>query len=210
MSDKIKSYKLSPQLKAEIGQARRRIEREFPISIDFSFFKRIKLPWKTIGGIALAFVIIIAAYVGIKKTYEVVVEKQRQNQLAREEEYRQRLESIKTEVASKGTDAYSYVLLSQEYLKQGDGDRAIAAAEIAVERDSKWRDGYVNLGQIYLSTDRFGEARISFEKALAIDPTCGRCHYLQSLVYAELKNPEAAKQEFAKAKQFGFESEIGG
>jgi len=210
MAEKIKSYKLSPQLKAEIGQARRRIDREFPIRVDLSFLKRIKVPWKMVGGIVLTFVVVIAAYIGIEKAYAVVVERQKQLQVAREQEYRERLESIKVEVASKATDAYSLVLLSQEYLKQGDAERAIAAAEIAVQYDSKWRDGYVNLGQIYLSTDRFEDSKTSFEEALAIDPTYGRCHYLLSLVYSELKNPEAAKQEFAKAKEFGFETEIGG
>jgi len=207
VADRIKSYKLSPQLRAEIGSARHDKPK---IKIDFSAIWRVRLPWKTIlAGIAV-FAIIIGCYTGAKKGYEVMAEKSRQAQIARQKEYDNHLAQIRSEVAAKATDAYSFATLSQEYLKGGDAERAQAAAELAVEKDGKWRDGYVNLGQIYLSVNQFEKAKTSFEKALEFDPTNGEIHYFLSLTYQELRDNEAAKREFAKAKEFGFNSEIGG
>lgn len=207
MADRIKSYKLSPQLRAEIGSARHSEPR---ISIDWSAIWRVRLPWKTIGVIAGVFVIVIAGYMGVEKGYGAIAEGSRRAQAEREQEYSVHLAQIKSEVAAKATDAYSYAVLSQAYLKNNDAERAQAAAELATGSDSKWRDGYVNLGQIYLSTNQFEKAKGSFDKALELDPTNGEIHYFLSLTYQELRNNEAAKQEFAKAKEFGFNSEIGG
>jgi len=211
MADRIKSYKLSPQLRAELGQgARLRKKPSFNFTVDFSSLSKIKLPWKTIGIVSIFFILVIMGYVGVRESYEYLAEKSRLAQIAQEQAYAKRLEEIKKEVRAKATDAYSYILLSQDYLKQGDAERALAAAEIGAETDPKWRDGQLNLGQIYLSTSQFEKAKVAFEKALEIDPTYGQTHYFLSLTYQELRKPDLAKQEFAKAKEFGFNTDIGG
>lgn len=207
MADRIKSYKLSPQLRAEIGSAKRFEPR---LNIDFSAILRIRLPWRAIGSVAAVFVLIIAGYIGVKKGYEAIAERSRQAQATREQEYKAHLAQIKSEVAARATDAYSYAVLGQEYLKNNDVERAQAAAELATDRDPKWRDAYVNLGQIYLSSNQFEKARDTFKKALELDPTNGEIHYFLSLTYQELRNSEAAKQEFTRAKELGFNSDIGG
>jgi|GEM_PF-2053508 len=210
-NDKIKSYKLSPQLKAELHFTSRRNRRS---GFDFELVRNkidlSKLPWKAIGMTVLVFAIVISGYLGIKRGYDYFAQKNAQADLARQQEYQNHLQTVKDEVAKSGTDAYSFVQLSQQYIKSGDGERAEAAGELAVEKDSTWRDAYINLGQIYLSTNKFEQAKTALEDALKRDPVYGETHYLLSLAYQELKQDSKSKDEFAKAKQFGFESEIGG
>ena len=169
-----------------------------------------KVPFKGIGLVVGVFALVVLSYMGVKSVYEYTAKK---NEVARQDQiqtYEQRLAGIKTEVAVKGTDAASFVTLSQQYLTSKDVDRAEVAASLAVEKDPAWRDGFLNQGHVLLVANKFDEAKTAFEKALTIDPLCGQAHYLLSLAYSELKNTDLAKQEFAKAKTFGFETEIGG
>lgn len=209
-NDKISSYKLSPQLRTELHFTSRRNRHSF----DFEMLKKqlnfSKLPWKAIGLTIFVFAVVISAYLGIKKGYDYVAQKNYQANLARQSEYQNHLKIVEGEIAKLGTDAYSFVQLSQNYVKSGDGERAEAAAQIAVAKDPAWRDAYVNLGQVYLATNKFDQAKTALEGALKRDPVYGETHYLLSLVYQELKDDGKSKDEFAKAKQFGFESEIGG
>lgn len=202
---KIKSYKLSPQLRAEIGYTRRQQKPSVNINFDFS-----KVPFKSIAILIVVFLAFLGCYAGIKKTYEHIAWKAEQERIAQEKEYQDRLISIKSEVSSSITDAVVAVSKSQEYIKSGDGERAEVAAEIAVEKDPQWRDGYLNLGQIYMSLNKFDKAETTLKTALSKDPICGRTHYLLSLVYQERGNTDGAKLELAKAKNLGFETEIGG
>lgn len=208
MNDNLKSYKLSPQLRAELNFSKQKSDPAKPPKIPKIPWK--KIPWKRVGIILAAFAMIVLAYGGVKKTYEYASAKSQEKQRAELATYQNHLQQIKDEVASQGTDAYSYAQLSQQFLKAKDADRAEAAAEVAVEKEPNWRDGYLNLGQVYLSVNKFEEAKTAFEKAVEIDPVYGEAHYYLSLAYQELRNTEAAKQEFAKAKKFGFETDFGG
>ena len=210
MADPIKSYKLSPQLKAELHFSSRRDRHGFDFELVKKQLNFKKLPWKAIWLTVFVFAIVISGYIGVKKGYDYVAQKNLKADLARQEEYQKHLKELKGEVAKLGTDSYSFVQLSQTYIKSGDGERAEAAAELAVEKDKLWRDAYVNLGQVYLATNKFDQAKTSLENALKRDPVYGETHYLLSLVYQELNDEGKSKDEFAKAKQFGFESEIGG
>jgi len=209
-NDKISSYKLSPQLRTELHFTSRRNRHSF----DFELVKKQlnfgKLPWKAILLTVFVCALVISGYLGIKKGYDYVAEKNYQANLAREQEYQNHLKTVEVEVAKLGTDAYSFVALSQNYVKSGDGERAEAAAQVAIQKDPLWRDAYVNLGQVYLATNKFDQAKTALENALKKDPVYGQTHYLLSLVYQELNDEGKSKDEFAKAKQFGFESEIGG
>jgi len=202
----IKSYRLSAQLKAELNFKHRTVRNPFR-NIHFSFSK---IPFKTIGILAGIFVLVTLSYMGVKNVYEVQSKKIVASRQAQAQTYEQHLSQIKAEVALKGTDAQSFVELSENYLKDKDVERAEQAAKLAVEKDPLWRDAYINQGHIYLVINKFEEAKISFEKALLIDPLCGQAHYFLSLAYQELKNTDAAKKEFAKAQEFGFQAEIGG
>jgi tetratricopeptide (TPR) repeat protein len=204
----IKSYKLSPQLRSELNFSKQKSRLARPPKIPKIPWG--KIPWKRVGIILAAFAVIIGAYVGVKKTYEYTLARSQEKQKAELQAYQNHLQQIKDEVASQGTDAYSYAELSQKFLKAKDAERAEAAAEIAVQKEPNWRDGYLNLGQVYLSINKFEEAKKAFEKAIEIDPISGTAHYYLSLAYQELRNSEAAKQEFAKAKKFGFETDFGG
>ena len=205
MSDPIKSYKLSPHLKAELG-----LSRKQKFSLPSFSIKLPKLPWKSLLVTAGVFLFVTGAYLGVKKTFEYVGRKTEAEKIAQEQEYKNHLASIRQEVVSKPLDAVGFVTLSQEYLKNGDAERAQAAAEIAPEKDPAWRDAYLNLGQVYLALNQFEKARVALETSLEKDPLCGQAHYLLSLAYQELNKDDLAKQEFAKAKKFGFETEIGG
>ncbi|MCX6809237.1 MAG: hypothetical protein NTZ65_00555 [Candidatus Berkelbacteria bacterium] len=217
MSDKIKSYKLSPQLKAELNFPRKRDSAGlngssmFSQKSKFKFdFGKIKINWRAIGSIVGIFVLIIGGYISVKKIYDYSSAKNEQARVVQLQNYQQHVKDVSKEVATQATDAYSFATLSQKYIKEKDAERAEAAANLAVQKDPKWRDGFINQGQILLSVNKFDEAKTAFENALKIDPIYGQTHYLLSLTYQELNNNELAKAEFAKAKQFGFETEIGG
>lgn len=212
MKDRISSYKLSPQLKAELG-VRRSSGKAIDISFEFpkfSSFSKTKLPWRTIAITGLVVIAIVGSYIGVKKTYELAAKRAQAAEEARAKQYQEKLANIRNEIASEGSDPYSFTVLSQKYVKEGNAEKAVAAAEMASEKDPLWRDAYLNLGQVYLSVNEFKKAELALKTALERDPTCGQAHYLMSLTLEELNNKENAKQEFAKAKKFGFESDIGG
>jgi predicted Zn-dependent protease len=210
MADPLKSYKLSPQLRSELHFSHRRNHHAFEFEMPQAAQILKKLPWKAIGFTVLIFAVVISAYVGIKKGYDYAAAKNAQADLARQQEYENHLASVKQEVTGLAADAYSFVKLSQNYIKSGDAERAEAAAKLAVEKDPAWRDGYVNLGQIYLATNNFEQAKLTLEEALKHDPVYGQTHYLLALAYQELNDDGKSKEEYAKAKDFGFNSEIGG
>lgn len=210
MIDKIKSYQLSPQLKAELNFASKRNKHSFDFNLKGTGSVLKKLPWKYIGTTAVVFALIISGYLGIKKEYDHLAQKSHQADVARQQEYQNHLQTIKDEVAKAGTSAYSFVELSQGYIKSGDAERAEAAAILATEKDPNWRDGFINLGQIYMSVNKFDQAKVTLDEALKRDPVYGQTHYLLSHVYQELRDNSASQAEFAKAKTFGFSSEIGG
>lgn len=202
----IKSYSLSTQLKAELNfRSPSSVKSLKNIHIDWH-----KFPLKKVGIFVLSFVLVIGAYMGIKSLYEIQATKTARAKTKQLETYKQHLAEIKAEVENKGSDAAGYANLSQEYLKNKDIERAEVSAQLAVEKNSVWRDAYLNEGHVFLVANKFNEAKAAFEKALEIDPLCGQAHYLLSLTYQELKDNNAAKSEFAKAKAFGFETQIGG
>lgn len=216
MRDRISSYKLSPQLRAELG-AKRRYSKTTGKSLDMSFefpdflsVPKAKIPWKIIGITVFVALVIVGSYAGAKKTYELAKNKAYEAEQAKIKEYQNSLASIRSEISSQATDAYSFVTLSQKFLKEGNGEKAVAAAEMATEKDPLWRDGYLNLGQIYLSVNEFEKAKLALGQALEKDPTSGQAHYLMYLTLDELNSKDTAKQEYAKAKTFGFDSNIGG
>lgn len=210
MDHKIKSYKLSPQLRAELNFSQKKNHAVFNFNRS-SFRPNLEnLPWRgillTIGVCAA----ITSGYIGVKKGYEYTAKENEARKVAQIDAYNKRIENIKNEVNSSSADAYSLVSSSQQYLQAKDVERAEAAAEMATTKDPKWRDAFINLGQVYLATNKFEKARLAFDSALKIDPLSGQAHYLMSLAEQELKNTEAAKASFAKAKQFGFQTDIGG
>jgi len=210
VADKIKSYKLSPQLKAELHLNQRRAHSDFSLHDAFEKVKVPKISWKAVSLTVLIFAAVISSYVGLKHAYELSAVKTAKAKAAQEQEYQERLASMKTEITTKGTDAFSFVSLAQGYLKSGDGERAIISAEISTEKDPVWSDGFVNLGQIYLATNQFEKAKTALGQALKLNPLNGQAHYFLSLTYQELNDSEGSKAEFAKARAFGFDTEIGG
>ena len=202
----IKSYRLSAQLKAELNFKQKSPSSYLKnIRIDFR-----KIPFKGIAIFIGVFAVVISGYMGVKTLYEKQSAKNEQIRQAKLQSYQDHLAEIKAEVLNKNVDSDGYVALTQDYLKQKDIERAEQAAVLAVEKNPIWRDAYINQGHVMLVANKFELAKASFEKALEIDPLCGQAHYLLSLTYQELKDNTSAKASFAKAKQFGFETEIGG
>lgn len=208
MDNKIRSYKLSPQLKAELNYSIKKSGKTLAFKapkIDISNF-----PWKKtlrVGGVLL---LIITIYLGIKTGYEKAVYIAQQKTIAREQEYQNQLVEMKTQVEQEAKNAFDFVKLSQKYLNERDGQKAEVAALIATEKEPKWRDAFVNLGHVYLSVNKFEEAKETLIHALELDPINPQTHYLLYLTYQELNDEATAKQEFAKAKALGLDSDIGG
>jgi cytochrome c-type biogenesis protein CcmH/NrfG len=205
MRDHIKSYKLSPQLQAEIVYARQAVSAKNSIKINWSRF-----PVKSVLIGLLAVVIILSGYAGTKKVYQKVAYHRQQEAIKVQEEVAKRIEAIRQEVANKNLSSQDYLVLSQKYLQSGDGDRAQIAAELSTQKDPNWRDAFVNLGRVYMSVNQFDKAKDAFRNAIAIDPIYGNSHYLLYLAYQESRDTDGAKQELTKAKKFGFDLEIGG
>ncbi len=153
---------------------------------------------------------IITIYLGIKTGYEKAVYIAQQKTIAREQEYQNQLVEMKTQVEQEAKNAFDFVKLSQKYLNERDGQKAEVAALIATEKEPKWRDAFVNLGHVYLSVNKFEEAKETLIHALELDPINPQTHYLLYLTYQELNDEATAKQEFAKAKALGLDSDIGG
>ena len=208
MDHKIKSYKLSPQLKAELNYSIKKQGR--PICFKAPKIDLSRVPWKKTLRISGVFLLIVAIYFGIKTGYERAVRVAEQTQIAREQEYTKQLGELKSQMEKEGDSAFSFVQLSQKYLEERDGQKAEIAALIATEKEPKWRDAHVNLGHVYLSVNKFQEAETALLRAVELDPINPQTHYLLYLTYQELNNENTAKQEFAKAKEFGLESDIGG
>lgn len=205
MANNIKSYKLSPQLRAELNFARKKSSP----SIDFSQVK-IKLPWKGIFMTAFAFAIIFTCYAGVKKGYEFIAHKNEQKKIAQQALYQQRQESLRQEVMNQDLDAYGFVELSKNYLDSRETEKALVAASLAVEKDPEWRDGFVNKALVAMSVNQFETAKQALDQAIMIDPLYGDAHYLQYLALEELKENDQARTELAKAKTFGMTNEVGG
>lgn len=205
MRDRIKSYKLSPQLQAEIGYARQGVNTKNSIKIDWS-----RLPIKSVLIGLLAVAIILSGYAGAKKIYQKVAYRRQQEAMKVQEEVAKRIEATRQEVANKNLSSQEYLVLSQNYLQSGDGDRAQIAAELSTQKDPNWRDAFVNLGRVYMSVNQFDKAKGAFKNAITIDPIYGNSHYLLYLACQESRDTDGAKQELTKAKKFGFDLEIGG
>jgi cytochrome c-type biogenesis protein CcmH/NrfG len=205
MGDRIKSYKLSPQLQAEIGYAHKAVPTKASIKIEWS-----RIPVKSILVSILAVMVILGGYAGIKKVYQKVAYNRQQETVKAQQELEQRLAAARQEVVDKNLSSQEYLILSQNYLQEGDGDRAQIAAELSTQKDPAWRDAFVNLGRVYMSVNRFDQAKEAFKSAIAIDPIYGNSHYLLYLACQESRDNESAKQELARAKKFGFDLEIGG
>lgn len=205
MRDRIKSYKLSPQLQAEIGYARQGASTKDSIKIDWS-----KFPVKSVLVSILAVVVILGGYAGVKRVYQKIAHNRQQEAIRVQQEIAQRVEAARQEVVDKNLSSQDYFVLSQNYLQSGDGDRAQIAAELSAQKDPVWRDAFVNLGRVYMSVNQFDKAKEAFKSAIAIDPIYGNSHYLLYLACQESRDTDGAKQELTKAKKFGFDLEIGG
>lgn len=209
MDNDLRSYKLSPHLRAEVRQQGpkrnfARLNFKTP-KIDFS-----KLPIKSSLRIAFFIGLIITVYVGIKTGYEKAVYAAETKQIAQQEKYEEYLAGLKTEISALSDDAYELAMMSRNYLKEKDGQKAEVAAVLSTEKEPYWRDGFINLGHIYLSVNKFDKAKEALEKAIEIDPLSGQAHYLLSLVHQELNDMDSAKESFARANSCGYETEIGG
>ena len=98
MSEKIKSYKLSPQLRSELNFSQNTQKKSSAI-FNFnriSFKPNLEnLPWKGILAIVGIFAAITLGYLGVKKGYEYTARKNDERTAAQLTAYNQRLENIK-------------------------------------------------------------------------------------------------------------------
>lgn len=201
----MKSYKLSANLRAELSRARKKSS-----SFDYSLVKEYKIPWRKVAISALSLVLILGAYYGTKKTFDYASAKRQLAKAKAQAADEQRIQNLKSDVKTLGKTAFDFAKLSQEFAQKNELEKATACAEESVELDRNWRDGYVNLAQIYLFTDRVFEAQTQAEKALEIDPNNGQTHYLLSEIYKKQKLNDKSNQELELAKALGYDTEFGG
>lgn len=201
----MKSYKLSANLRAELSRSRKKIS-----AFDYTLAKEFKIPWRKVVLSALSLTLIFGAYYGTKRTFDYASARKQLAKAKAQAAEEVRIQSVKVDISTLATTSFDFAKLSQDFAGKNDIEKAVACGEKSIEIDKNWRDGYVNLTQIYLFADRALEAQTQAQKALDIDPNYGQTHYLLSEVYKKQKLNDKSGEELALAKGLGFDTEFGG
>lgn len=85
--------------------------------------------------------------------------------------------------------------LSQTYLRLQSYQRALDAAQKAVEADSQSYRAYNSLGFALIGVDRYEEAMEAFNKALALEPNFPDSHFGKGVTFLLVGNREGAAKE---------------
>jgi Tfp pilus assembly protein PilF len=90
----------------------------------------------------------------------------------------------------------NYYYAASLWNHNGDGQKAEALLEKALQLDPTLADAHVQLGIVYSSRKNFARAIAAFEKAIAIDPRLEEAHYRLAQVYARTGENLKAQKEF--------------
>lgn len=169
--------------------------------------------WRPIAGLLILAAIVAGCWFTVVKVQNwIAVKKAAQKQAAAraEEEAKNKMFlEIDQKVAADASgdaEAVKYFHLGQKYLQEKKYDWAAAAFELACQKDPVWREPPTFLGFAYLELGKPQKAQLALQRAIEVDPLYGLAHYLLGQSYFQLKRKDLAQEEFAKAKNFGFDS----
>lgn len=89
--------------------------------------------------------------------------------------------------------------LSEVYLKDGKGEKAVDTAQRAVEKEPKNFSFRMSLGGIYASLRRYNAAKEQYKKAYELNPSDQKVQMLLGIVEAELGEMDESISIFSKA-----------
>jgi tetratricopeptide (TPR) repeat protein len=112
------------------------------------------------------------------------------------------LKLIEAGVAS--SDIYN--LLAWCYHKRGDLKEAVAAMDLAIDREPSRESSYLDLGMILLSHERLPVALESAKKAVETAPGSYQAHMLKGLVEAKMNHLKDAAMTYDRAIQLNPEA----
>lgn len=98
-----------------------------------------------------------------------------------------RLAQLKAYYEEDPDDPFTRFALAQEYLKEGDTDRALAFFEELVETDPDYVGTYYHLGKLYEQLERRDEALEIYEQGIEVAREQGETKALSELQDAKLK-----------------------
>lgn len=99
----------------------------------------------------------------------------------------------------KTENPWGFYMLGLSAWKAGNHEVAEKAFERALELDPDHVKSQVNLGRVYLDTERPEKALVRTEKVLAIDPESNDAYRLQGRAYSQLGQVEKAIEAYHKA-----------
>jgi tetratricopeptide (TPR) repeat protein len=94
----------------------------------------------------------------------------------------------------KSAEAYNWRGMAYDDL--GDGDKAMADFNQAIQLNAAYADAYNNRGEIYRKKNQFPQALSDYKLAAEKEPGFAEPHYNMALVYEQQKNVPAAIKEF--------------
>jgi tetratricopeptide (TPR) repeat protein len=103
------------------------------------------------------------------------------------------------------SQAIIYYNRGNDYLHEGDYDRALENYNKAIELDPDIYQVYGNRGNIYDVKGEYEKAIADQTKALEINPRDGRNYYNRAVSYYHEKQYDKALDDTLKAQQLGFE-----
>ncbi len=102
--------------------------------------------------------------------------------------------------------AYEFALSAGALLDHEEPDLALLDARQAVDEDQEYRDAWLMQGRAEIATDRLEAAKISLEKAAALDPTSGQVAFVQGLLAIKEGDTQGAVDAFQKAIDLGYKN----
>lgn len=107
---------------------------------------------------------------------------------------------------SGGTGSARFDTLAREAAEARDAGRLDEAVKLygrALALNPKWTEGWWSLGTLHYDADRFAEAEIAFEKAVALDPKQGTVRAMLGLCEFEMGQPDRALRDIEASKTLG-------
>ena len=91
-----------------------------------------------------------------------------------------------------------------DYVDQGDYDKAISEYNKAIEINPKLAELYYNRGNAYYQQGNLDQAISDFTKAIELNPAFGMAYYYRSAAYAKEGNYDKSTEDIDRTKELGF------
>lgn len=121
------------------------------------------------------------------------------NAAFKEKRYEEAARMLTAYTTERPDNLWGFYLLGVSAWKAGDHDRAVAAFERVLEKDSSHVKGRINLSRVLIEQDKAEDALPHVETVLAIDSTSGEGYRLLGRVRDELDDSDGAIEAFKHA-----------